>query len=534
MTLDIENRLIQYNIIHGYAKNGRTNEQKSYHNKDQTYGIFCEIVDWLVKNSGGRFKSIETIKRESTFMASPLMDLTDEQKQSKSDIQDAINQAIGEASEQYATTKHKLLIVYGSAGTGKTVLASSLFFNLLENKQLNSYFLVNHKELFNAYSTQFDAWKLSRSESKTNAIYFAPTFVNSCEKESLNPDVLLVDEAHLLKENGLGGRRMEKPDLASVISSAKVTVLMFDPKQFVDKSKQWAANWQIEDSNSDDEKKNLIATAFQSYVKKHEIDGVDISVYLLKQQMRMQNCTDDTMRWISKLWTENSSIEPPICNQVKCDEERKAWFFTDTKGYEIRIFATMEGLKNAIVEKKKTDNPSSLLATFSWPYKNKDGKPAYIDEALDLKWHYTGKGAAQQDKNAKEKAATNQIWTLSDHVDVGSYHNIQGFDLNYAGVIIGDVFTYSNGKITIDTTKRPMNKNIKRESDVNKTKELISNELKVLLTRGIKGLYIYATNTALRTALWNAVNAAASQSSSQSSRQAEANKGTANNTAEVR
>lgn len=94
---------------------------------------------------------------------------------------------------------------------------------------------------------------------------------------------------------------------------------------------------------------------------------------------------------------------------------------------------------------------------------------------------------------------------------VGSTFTIQGFDLNYAAVIIGPSVTYRNGKIEFNPDKSFNKKATENRtlSDGNKAKfgeMLLRNELNVLLTRGVNGLYLFAVDEELQTALMNAIN----------------------------
>ena len=90
--------------------------------------------------------------------------------------------------------------------------------------------------------------------------------------------------------------------------------------------------------------------------------------------------------------------------------------------------------------------------------------------------------------------------------EIGSTFTIQGFDLSYVGVILGPSVQFKNGQIVFcpefsKNDKATQNRSL---SDGTKSKFgdiLLRNEVKVLLTRGVKGLYIYACDPALREAL---------------------------------
>ncbi|MDT3995071.1 DUF2075 domain-containing protein, partial [Mammaliicoccus fleurettii] len=82
-------------------------------------------------------------------------------------------------------------------------------------------------------------------------------------------------------------------------------------------------------------------------------------------------------------------------------------------------------------------------------------------------------------------------------------------DLNYAGLIIGPSVKYRNGKIIFDKNssenkKAIQNRKLSDDTLQNFAEELLKNELNVLMTRGVNGLYIYAVDDELREALKNA------------------------------
>ena len=102
-------------------------------------------------------------------------------------------------------------------------------------------------------------------------------------------------------------------------------------------------------------------------------------------------------------------------------------------------------------------------------------------------------------------------WAEQPHTinEVGSTYTVQGLDLNYAGVIIGPSVKYRNGRVIFDP-KDSKNKNaVQKRTMEDGSKEehgskLIRNELNVLLTRGVNGLYVYAVDDELRNALLKA------------------------------
>lgn len=157
--------------------------------------------------------------------------------------------------------------------------------------------------------------------------------------------------------------------------------------------------------------------------------------------------------------------------------------------YELKLFQNAFELKDAILAKAKIEEYalSRLLAGYSWEYKSKDGK-ANFDFELDghkFKWN----------------DASVQDWVNSENAlkEVGCIHNVQGYDLNYAGVIFGPEISYDPIEKQIKILKSNYHdssgkRTIKSEDEL---KAFILNIYSVLLTRGINGTYIYACDPGL-------------------------------------
>ena len=92
-------------------------------------------------------------------------------------------------------------------------------------------------------------------------------------------------------------------------------------------------------------------------------------------------------------------------------------------------------------------------------------------------------------------------WITSRHAidEIGCVHTTQGFDLNYVGVIFGKEIDYDpvSDMITLNPEEFH-DRNVKNFTDKDRFQEYIINTYKVLLTRGIKGCYVYVCNDNLR------------------------------------
>ena len=104
---------------------------------------------------------------------------------------------------------------------------------------------------------------------------------------------------------------------------------------------------------------------------------------------------------------------------------------------------------------------------------------------------------------------TTNTWLIDENSinEVGCIHTSQGLELEYAGIIIGPDLRFENGKIITDYTKRAKSdyslrgiktlakKNPKRAKEI--SDELIRNTYRTLMSRGMKGCYIYCVDEEL-------------------------------------
>ena len=210
--------------------------------------------------------------------------------------------------------------------------------------------------------------------------------------------------------------------------------------------------------------------------------------------------SDETVNWIHRFTKEQ------VIDKIPRDAS-----------YEIKILDTPEELEAAVKEKAENNKTrlSRIIATFDWEYhgnKSPQGRLRKYWEVTIGQWRKPWNLQVKVSVSDKKK---NQglAWAEQEHTinEVGSTYTIQGFDLNYAGVILGPSVKYRDGKIVFDpdssknkgaTTNRTLSDGTKKKFG----KTFISNEVNVLMTRGVQGLYIYAVDKELRKALKDAAS----------------------------
>lgn len=478
MTLDIENRLIHYLMSAERIKkvhNGRSNPQNRYYPIEELNYIFTKIWRKLRKDNKEIFPLETTIKDSAIFKASPLHKLTEEQQKAKELIIEKVIKALKNDE------RGQLIFIEGEAGTGKTVLNSSTFYELFcryeeaknNNEDLidetsNCFLLVNHDEQITVYNQI--ANKLGLTDKYGQVVYKPTSFINKYSID--NPvDVVFVDEAHLLLTQGKQSYRGNN-QLEDILKRARVVVVMFDEDQILTTEQYW------EDELL--EKYKNIAIKNGNYIK-------------LENQLRM-HANEDVIEWI------NTFTKEGIIRQLPAD----------LGDYEIKIFDTPEELEEQIVKKSLKDETklSRLIATYDWPYNsNKKSKKDFKYWKVKIgKWHKPWNRELEQDLDRKQKREIKKLsWAEQPQTikEVGSTFTIQGFDLNYSGVILGPSVKYRNGHIVFDTNesyneKATRNRTLSDGTSKKFGEKLLKHEVRVLMTRGVNGLYIYACDDELR------------------------------------
>ncbi len=477
MTLDIENRLMHYlsgvesvRLVH----NLRDNPQREYYPAEELDDIFHDIWSELHAKDEELFPPEHVVQDSAIFKASPLHRLTDAQEDAKQQILQTIKRSVKKHEKQ-------IIFIDGEAGTGKTVLNSSTFYELYCSKkqeqhgddsfEFNCCMIVNHDEQAKVYEGICEKFGIKGVNGKAVACK-ATRFLNEHPEED-SVDVAFVDEAHLLFTVGNQGYQ-GKNQLDDIVKRAKVTVIVFDENQILRMDQYWESEM------------------LNRYREQAIAQGNHIT---LREQLRMQ-ADPQTLHWIDS-FTINGRVEP-----------------IPHGDYEIRVFDTPLELEIEIRNKAKHEETrlSRLIANYDWDYKQGKAPGGHLLkywEVLVGSWHRPWNYELEKELNAKQKREIRTLaWAEQDHTigEVGSTYTIQGFDLSYAGVILGHSVKYRDGHIVFDPSessnaKVRINRTMEDGTKQNFAIDLLRHEVRVLLTRGVKGLYIYACDDELRRAL---------------------------------
>ncbi|PJM77294.1 DUF2075 domain-containing protein [Bifidobacterium felsineum] len=414
------------------------------------------------------------------------------------------------------------------------------------NGNLSTYLLVNHKEQVHVYNQI--ALKLGLQKKSNEVVMLPSQFINRFsetnghgrgipDKPKGKADIVLIDEAHLLTTQGTQGYS-GKNQLYDILRRARMVIAVFDPEQILQARQQWHSSV-LERLFPRKTNKPINEESAQSVGKigdfctvcLGEEDGlpsvpIDVAHIQLKDQFRIA-ASQEIVDWINR-FTEGKDFGP-----IPQDH---ANYGPDGQPYDIKVFDSPVALFEAIKEKSQLtaggwngSGLSRVLATYDWKYSsstNDDDPNGYWNVMMhrDDSGHWCmglndgdDKGYIPGDTDqsrfckpwnyqltdpAQKSIDKNLAWAEKEYTidEIGSTFTIQGFDLNYAGVIIGPSVQYRNGKIIFNPQKSHnyLATNKRKDLETDYSEENIKHELNVLLKRGVHGLYLFAVDEGLQ------------------------------------
>jgi DUF2075 family protein len=165
-------------------------------------------------------------------------------------------------------------------------------------------------------------------------------------------------------------------------------------------------------------------------------------------------------------------------------------------GYDFRFFDDIRAMQQTLRRRENEYGLARLVAGFAWPWLSKGNSAAYDIEIDGLRLRWNG-------------SPLDWVNSASSPEEVGSIHTIQGYDLNYAGVIIGNDLRYDPDKRRpyfdranyYDTKGKENNRALGITYTDEDLLQLVTNIYAVLLTRGMRGTYVYVCDPSLREVL---------------------------------
>jgi DUF2075 family protein len=365
-------------------------------------------------------------------------------------------QALELARKARGTGEKQVMIVRGGPGTGKSVVAVNLLVRLTADDMVVQYVSKNSAPR-NVYRQMLKGGR--RTKAYIDGLFRGPDQFHTMAKESF--DAIVVDEAHRLREqSGLYGNLGEN-QMAELIGASRFSIFFIDEDQRVTAA----------DAGSEAEIRLFAKRA-----------GATVTDSELTSQFRC-NGSDSYLEWLDDRLGIRPAKEPSF----------------PEFDYEIRVFDDPNEMFAAVLEKNAEANKARVVAGYcwEWPTSTRSDPNAchvVIEEFGFAKpWNLASTDTWAIDANSVQQ--------------IGCVHTSQGLEFDYVGVIIGDDLRFEDSAVITDPSRRAKSdaslKGLKKMAKTDPERahriadEIIRNTYRVLMTRGMKGCFVYCTDTAL-------------------------------------
>ena len=367
------------------------------------------------------------------------------------DDQKTVLEKIITTSTKAQVDEKQVIVIKGGPGTGKSVISINALARL-SGLRMNARYITPNQAPRTVFEKKL---KTVLSNGEIHDLFSGSGSYVGVQKDSY--DTLIVDEAHRLKlrtQYAKGGINQIK----EIIDAARTSVFFIDEAQKV----TWKDIGEI-----------ASIERFAAEV------GAQVQHLELTSQFRCSG-SDDYMVWLDDALG------------IKADNES---YFSPTR-FDFRIVDSPIELQTLIEDRNKENNKSRMVAGYCWDWVSKKRNSSDLDIqfpefGFQAKWNLD---------------TPNDAWIIRvDSVkEVGCIHTCQGLELDYVGVIIGPDLVFESGELlTIPDARAKTDKSLngyKKEMKENpilaseKADEIIRNTYRTLMTRGMKGCYVYFTD----------------------------------------
>ncbi len=345
-----------------------------------------------------------------------------------------------------------VVIVKGGPGTGKSVVSINLLGALLKEK---------HNVVFVAPNASFRDVMLAMLAKNHQKSRLKHLFKGSSAFLNTDPntfDTIVVDEAHRLK-NGTAYQYYGENQLVDIIKSSITTILFIDDNQRI----------RPEDIGTVEAIKS-IANDFKARIYEVELDA----------QFRCAGA-EGFINWLDHIL------------QIRNTANYNGW---DTKDFEFKLFDNPNDMKRAIASKNKEGYSARMLAGYAWKWTsekegNADGEIEDVtlpEFKFAMPWN-------------SRKARTTWAIDAEGIEQVGCIHTSQGLEFDYVGVIIGNDLRFNPDDRTyyVDwNSYKDMSGKKGLGKDRVALSVLVRNIYKTLMSRAMKGCYVFICDAAVR------------------------------------
>ena len=368
---------------------------------------------------------------------------------------------VHEVDRARQANRKSVVLVTGGPGSGKSVIALSLFGELSRRGRT-----VLHATGSRSFTQTLRKVAGARKPQVQKMFKYFNQFMDA---EPNDLDVLILDEAHRIRETSVdrytpATHRTGRPQIDELIAAARVPVFLLDEHQVV-KPGELGTVADIE---------RYAATL-----------GLSVHRINLDAQYRCGG-SEEYVDWVLRLLglREGGPIE-----------------WEGDPSFEVRVADSPEEMEAFLQARQLDGYGARMAAGYCWPWSDPRSDGTLVDDVQLGSWARPWNLKGDRRVGDAPPAA---LWA-SDPAgfgQVGCVYTAQGFEYDWSGVIIGADLVWRNGRfVTVRAANRdPAFRNRTTASNA-EFDRLVRNTYKVLLTRGMVGTVLYSPDSETRTVL---------------------------------
>ncbi len=430
--------------------NSDRNEWQHYYRINEFELCFDQLWLELEKKGLVNHKNFQSVLNLSSYKFSPDMPLTKHQYETLTSIMHTLDSA--ETLPHIEGHLNRPILILGDAGTGKTVIATSLFYKL---RTLEKYKNLKIGLVYSVSSTRDEIKEVFKS---VPGLYKKDVISPSTVAKN-HYDIIICDESQrlrraknagrfyssqIIKNNSRLGLSEDSDELDWILKNSSQQIFFYDDKQST--------------APSDIPK--------ESFIERLSMANRGIRPIALNEQMRIR-AGEDYVNYIYDIFY------------------RKVEEVKHFNNYDFKLFKSYDEMFLKMKEREQKVGLCRQCGGYAWEWTSKD-KPNSPDikiENIGVWWNRQSKG---------------WIRNLSAKEEMGSIYTLPGLDLNYAAVVIGPELFYDVEDNTIKVNKSHFFDNsLKKGVSDEDLKRFILNTYGVFFTRGVLGTYVYACDSNL-------------------------------------
>lgn len=358
------------------------------------------------------------------------------------------DRVLAEARSGLASDRKQVIIVKGGPGTGKSVIAINLMATLLE-KNFNAHYATGSRAFTET---------LRKVIGRRGAVQFQ-YFNSYMTAEPGVVDILIADESHRLRETSASRftarrKRSTYPQVRELLDASKLAVFLLDDHQVV--------------------RPGEIGSV--SYIRSQAREaGCAVREYELEAQFRCNG----SQAFVN--WVDNTLGVRKTANVIWDRHEE----------FDFRIVESPAALEESIRDKVAQGDTGRVVAGFCWKWSPPDAHGRLRDDVM-IGEHRRPWNARPDARKLAPGIPKALLWAYDPNGigQVGCVYTAQGFEFDYVGVIFGPDLVYdpAAGRWR-GVPERSADTVVKRSKE--SFTDLVKNTYRVLLSRGMKGCYVY-------------------------------------------